>query len=392
MKYNCDNDILELFFTGRLTSQDAEKLSSEISGIIESNKFSQIVGNMKDLEYISSAGLRVILSILKRYPTFNLIEVNPEVYEVFDISGFSQMLPVKKALRKISTKDAILIGRGYYSEVYRIDNETIVKKYIRGTSLEDIERECTLAKRAFICGLPCAITYDVVRVDEAYGVVFEAMNAGTLLAELKEDESKIDKVVEENTAIFKMMHKTTGDRDIFPDAAENWFNRLAYVRDELTSEEYEKMSCMLKNLKVTDNFIHSDCHIGNIMRNGDEYMLIDMDTLSIGNPVFEFAQIFSTYVVFNEFDPNNSQEFFGIPMQTALDVFYKTTQKYFEGTGEAEYAKNLDKIKVLGYFFQIFWVKKYTPDNIDFLNFSHKKFGEYIEKTDDLNLVFADNQ
>lgn len=388
MKYNCENGNLIIYFSGRITSTEADLLSKEINEIIETNTFSVLTGNMEDLEYISSAGLRVILSILKKNPSFNLIEVRPEVYEVFDVSGFSQMLPVKKAMRAISTKDATLLGTGFFSEVYRIDSETIVKKYIRGTSLEDIERECMLAKKAFVCGLPCAITYDVVKVDEAYGVVFEALNAGTFLSELKTDKSKLDVITDDNAELFKQMHKTCGDREFFPDASKIWKNKLEKIKNILSEEEYEKMHGLLDALKITDNFIHSDCHIGNIMRNGDEYMLIDMDTLSIGNPIFEFAPIFCTYEVFSQYDPNNSMEFLGIERELAKKIFYDIYDKYFSGINEKDRLENLDKIKLLGYFHQVFWITENTPDNHGFLDFSYAQFKNFLAKVDDLNLVY----
>lgn len=386
MKSICENGNLIIFFEGRITSDTAEQITKEVDAIVAENSFTKITGNLNDLEYISSAGLRMFLHIKKENDTFNLIQVPPAVYEILDISGFVQMLPVKKMMRVISTADAKLLGRGYFSEVYKLGDETVVKKYVRNTSLEDIERECALAKTAFICGVPCAITYDVVKADECYGVVFEALNAKTMLEEFRENPSQREEIIEKYVGIFKQIHSTKAQGSIFPKSEDIWADKFETIKDYLTQEECEKLSGLLKTIPISNNFVHSDCHLGNIMRNGNEYMLIDMDTLATGNPIYELAPIYCTYVVYEEYDPNNAMEFLGISTEEAAGIFTQTMERYCEGLPERDYDANLDKVKLLGYFHILFWIKRNTPDNQGFYDFSYKQFKEYLAKVDDLIL------
>ena len=51
------------------------------------------------MEYISSAGLRIILRLIKSKRSVKMINVSPEVYEVFEVTGFTEMMTVEKAFR-----------------------------------------------------------------------------------------------------------------------------------------------------------------------------------------------------------------------------------------------------------------------------------------------------
>ena len=73
-----------------------------------------------------------------------------------------------------------MIGNGFFSTVYRIDKDTIIKVFNRVSDPEQIERELKLAKQAFILGIPTAISFDIVRVDDKLGVRFEMLDCMSL--------------------------------------------------------------------------------------------------------------------------------------------------------------------------------------------------------------------
>ena len=59
-----------------------------------------------------------------------------------------------------------------------MDEETIVKEFHNADALENINRERELARTAFVLGIPTAISYDVVRLENGgYGAVYELLNA-----------------------------------------------------------------------------------------------------------------------------------------------------------------------------------------------------------------------
>jgi len=85
---------LTIEIIGRLDTTTYEQLEAELN--LEGVK--NLVFDLKGLEYISSAGLRVVLATYKKMipvGTFALTNVNETVKEVFDITGFSQLLTIK---------------------------------------------------------------------------------------------------------------------------------------------------------------------------------------------------------------------------------------------------------------------------------------------------------
>lgn len=85
-----------------------------------------------------------------------------------------------------------------------------------------------------------------------------------------------------------------------------------------------------------------------MVQNG-EPLLIDMDTLCMGHPIFEIASMFNALVGYSELDHQNMKEFFGYSFETA-GKFWKTALKTYLGTDSEEVYQNVaEKAMVIGY-------------------------------------------
>ena len=85
-----------LVVAGRLDTQTAPELEKELDEIISGLK--ELTFDMTGLEYVSSAGLRVILKaqkIMNAQGSMKLIGVNDSIMEVFDITGFLDILTIE---------------------------------------------------------------------------------------------------------------------------------------------------------------------------------------------------------------------------------------------------------------------------------------------------------
>ena len=69
-----------------------------------------------------------------------------------------------------------------------------------------------------------------------------------------------------------------------------------------------------------------------------EVLLIDMDTLCQGHPVFELASMYNAYVGFSELDHNVSMDFLEIPYDTSVAIWKKSLPLYL-GTDDADKVK-----------------------------------------------------
>ena len=78
-------------------------------------------------------------------------------------------------------------------------------------------------------------------------------------------------------------------------------------------------------------------------------MLIDMETLSMGDPVFEFAALFVAYIAFNEAEPENSIAFFGLTQEQSTAIYQALLEKYLNGADERKRKDFIRKSTILGY-------------------------------------------
>ncbi len=96
--YIHEDNLLIVLLSGRLDTTSAPEIEEQMAKEFTDER--DLVLDCKDLEYISSAGLRLFLSwqkkVMKNSGTLTLINVNENVNEILDITGFSDILKVEK--------------------------------------------------------------------------------------------------------------------------------------------------------------------------------------------------------------------------------------------------------------------------------------------------------
>ena len=88
---------LTLNVQGRLDTTTAPQLEKELTGSLPD--VSELVLDFADLEYISSAGLRVLLSaqkVMNRQGSMIVRHVNEDIMDVFELTGFADILTIEK--------------------------------------------------------------------------------------------------------------------------------------------------------------------------------------------------------------------------------------------------------------------------------------------------------
>ncbi len=340
---------LILSIVGRLDSSNAAAVETDLLAGQADHPHKSLVVDLSDLEYISSAGLRVILKLRKAEKDMTLENVSPDVYDVFEMTGFTEMIPTHKAYRVMSVDGCEIIGKGANGAVYRIDPETIIKVYLNPDSLPDILRERELARRAFVLGIPTAISYDVVRVGEGFGSVFELLNADSFLQMVIKDPSKVDALTDMSVELLKRIHATTVRPEDMPDIKPYALSWTQTVAPYLTGAEAVKLVSLMATVKDSNQMIHGDYHWKNIMMQNGEAILIDMDTLSHGNPIFEFAAIYNAYQGFSAIDHDVVKHFLGIDYETATHIWKRTLSLYFDQADEKELEEIEKKVQIVSY-------------------------------------------
>jgi uncharacterized protein (TIGR02172 family) len=332
--------------SGRIDTSNAAEwektITEQLSGETE-NSF-----DADELEYISSAGLRVLMKVRKKAGSeIKIFNVSSDVYDIFDMTGFTELFKVEKKMREISVEGCEVIGKGFYGTVYRIDPETIVKVYNTPDSIPIIEKEQRLAKCAFVKGVPTAISYDIVRVGDNYGSVFELLNADSFNDHLINEPEKFEELLHKYVDFLKVVHSAEMDAGTIPMARDIFIGYLDVIDSYLTSEQSVRLKELLSALPDDLHMVHGDFQMKNVMLVGDEPMLIDMETISTGQPIFDLQALYVTYISFSEDCPDNLSSFLGISDDLGEPIWNSILEKYFDTADKAELSAINDKIRLM---------------------------------------------
>ena len=299
MKYALNDTVLTLYPEGHIDTNNAGQFEKDAFEAIEKVQGASIVIDAAGLEYISSSGLRVMMKLMKRTASrIPVVNVSPAVFEIFDVTGFTDLLDVRKALRQVSVDGLEMIGSGGYGKVYRIDDETIVKVYSPAITLDFVERERDVSQKAFLMGVPTAISYDVVQVGDAYGVVYEMIDAKTTAQVIDADPSKIGEVATKSALLLKELHQIVpGPNAGLPDCKEHFIEWIDSLEEFITEEETDTLKGFIRSIPDRDTFLHGDFNAKNIMDTKGELLLIDIGDASVGHPIFDVAGLMLAYII-----------------------------------------------------------------------------------------------
>jgi uncharacterized protein (TIGR02172 family) len=353
MEISITHDTLsKILISGSVTSANAHELESAVAS--EPCGTNGIEIDAAGLEYISSAGLRIILAMKKRCgdKTFRIINANDDVMNVFDVTGFSEIMDISKAKRKFSIENCVKIGAGACGEVYRIDDERIIKLYYPQISNDEIEREKALAKKAFVLGVPTAISYDIVECDGRLGVVYELIKSKTLGELIRDDGENLEKYVDMYADVCRRIHKieaSGGDLPTFKDINRQEIPNIV----DITDEERQLLYDFLDMVPDRCNCIHGDLNLNNIMVDNGECCLIDMGEFSTGMPMFDISRI----VFSMEFASDKGVDynaFYKMPAATVERIYRLFLKKYFMAETFEEAAK---KNKDMEWLYPMAWFR-----------------------------------
>ena len=347
--YRVDKDILYIALEGRIDASNAAKAEEMIFDIKNEQEGKHTVMDAEGLEYISSAGLRVILRLRKEEPQLAIINVAPEVYEVFDMTGFTDMVTIEKAYQRMSVEGCEFIAKGANGAVYRYDDETILKTYFAKDALPEIKQERENARKAFVLGINTAIPYGIVRVDEGYGTVTELLNAESVTKLIRNNPEDLHQAAKYYIDMLKSIHAIRVEDGEVPDMKETALAWAEFVAPHLPADQGQKLRALIEAVPKQNTLMHGDYHTNNIMVQNGEPLLIDMDTLCMGHPVFELGSMFNAFLGYSELDHQVTVNFFGYTHETA-EKFWDMALKMYLGTQDEEVCNIVSqKAMVIGY-------------------------------------------
>lgn len=245
--------------------------------------------------------------------------------------------------REVSVDGCKRIGRGAKGDVYRYDDELVIKVYNRNNTYGDVEREIAMARKAFILGVPTAISFGIVSVGDKYGAMYELVDSETMSSCIEHNPSQVEAYAKMMAELALTIHGTeVTSEDGFPSAMDRVRD---YIEGGVGREDAAlsaKVTALLEALPDMGTLLHGDFHTGNVFLQRGEALLIDMDRLAVGHPIIELSDLYYFYVILGEDDPSVVERFMGFSYDTARR-FMRLFLKYYLGTEDEERLNEVEK-------------------------------------------------
>ncbi|MBB5225331.1 STAS domain-containing protein [Treponema ruminis] len=347
MKSSVENGKIKIFLEGRINTNNSAEIEKKIFEICEVNTGLTPEFDAAALEYISSTGLRVLLKTSKSSgKKIRIVNTSKEIYEIFETTGFTNIFDVHKVMREISVDGCEMIGSGGYGKVYRIDEETIVKLYLPSVSPEMVQQERDTAQKAFLLGVPTAISYDVVKCGECTGAVFELLNARTVAQVIDSEPERVQEMGRKSASLLKQLHKIEVKDDSFPNRKKEFLEWAERMKPFVTPEENAEIVSFINSIPDKNIFLHGDFNSKNVMVQNDEFVLIDIGDAAVGHPVFDLAGLLLAYIYLPNSPMPDYEKYrlLGFPLENAKAMLESMISTYFEISDPSEIQKKIMEI------------------------------------------------
>jgi len=381
MRSNYENNLVTVYLEGNIDTTNADQVGEEIFNIKNEHPEAALMLDADELKYISSAGLRQILRLKKANKEFSIINVSSEIFEVFEMTGFSEMMDISKAYRKMSVDGCEVVGEGSNGIVYRLNPDTIIKVYKNNDALADIKRERELARTALVMGVNTAIPYDVVKVGDKYGSVFELLSAKSITKWIIAEPDNADEYIKVFADLLKEIHETMVKPGTLPSEKEIVINWVGYLQKHLDEEHYNKLYRLIDEIPEQNTMLHGDYHANNVHYDKKEAILIDMDTIAVGHPILEFGSIYNAYQGYGIYEHSRVEDFMKVSWDVATNIWIKTV-KFYYGVDDISEVEN--KAKVIGLTRVLRRTLKREPEKADMIAKVKEELIKAIDSVDSL--------
>ena len=149
--------------------------------------------------------------------------------------------------------------------------------------------------------------------------------------------------------MLKSIHAIKVEDGEVPDMKETALAWADFVAPHLPEEQGKKLRALIEAVPKRNTLMHGDYHTNNIMVQNGEPLLIDMDTLCMGHPVFELGSMFNAFKGFSELNHQNIMDFMGYSFETS-ERFWKMALKQYLGTEDEAVCQSVaEKAMIIGY-------------------------------------------
>ena len=329
-----------IHLTGRIDSNNATDLETSVLN----NKYlaggADIIFDAQELDYISSAGLRVLLKVKKHFKrNVTIRNVSDDVYDIFEVTGFDDMFEIERQMRTISIRDCARISSALNGEIFQLPGDEMIKVYDPSIPLSDVKKERAYTQTAMICGVPTLIPYDVVSCEQGYGIIFEKAEMNSLAYLISRNADNCDFYAMMLGKLMRELHSTEIPEGKLPDIKERYKKWIAETK-EPESGDVALFSNLISSIPDKPTYVHGDINLNSVMVMDGELLLLDMSGSARGNPLFDISSLYASLVAIEERDEGYCKRTYGIYSGRCRDFWDRFFSTYMEGKQDEIYTMN----------------------------------------------------
>ena len=230
-------------------------------------------------------------------------------------------------MREVSVEGLRQIGQGVSGVIYRYDDDKVLKIFRDNYDLAQVERAYNIARFVSESDVPTPKVYEMVQSGNNFGIISEFIDASPLQISIYSGQTGRKDAGYRMGKLLRKVHALKS-ADFVPPMRQmigEIYDRCSpYITEDVKGEFLD----FIDSFPGKGYVLHGDFHENNIMVRNDEFILLDLDSLCIGSPLFEFQQSFTVYraeipVEWQEkthYTPKEAQEF----INTFLESYFET--------------------------------------------------------------------
>ena len=191
--------------------------------------------------------------------------------------------------KEMSLDHLDLLAQGGMGKIYRINDEQILKVF-NNITLEELKKQKESAVEVFKAMIPTAISFEMVKVGDKYGLIYELLNSTSVGKELADHPERVQEIGEKMGMLLKEQHEASMKGRLLEymnDRANSWIDR---IENKFIKEKDARMLRQIVGAIPRGHcLLHCDFHEGNVMIHNGEYLLIDIDEVCIGHPLYDLT-------------------------------------------------------------------------------------------------------
>ena len=347
---------LIIYLEDNITKENSSSLGKLILDTATKTPQLLLKFDLSNLNGISSAGIHMLINIknsLKNQPNIKLENVTEDIYNIFNTTGLTELFDIEQEYKKFKMDNLEQVGKGANSKVLKLDEDKVIKVFSKNSNLDIVIRnEKKMTKKAFLCGIPTPLTYDIVHVGDCYGLIYEYLDAKDLIKIMEEDKAHLVDYIKQFTQLMKHMHSIEIDSSKLNDLRSLALRLFPSLKGKvLNDEDYEKVKKIYENIPDKKTFVHGDCHPGNVMVKNGKMYFIDLAAAGVGHHINDLMGMYNIYRI-NIHNPDkmkNSPLLKNFTMDE-LNLIWDTFLKEYIGTNDENILKKAEE-QIAGFAF-----------------------------------------